>query len=386
MKRKYQVWMKALAAPTVLALVTTMAHAQYYSLPGGYVWGYTYSGDAAAAGSGGTAFDSLDGTWNHSSATGPGDSDNWDGSGLGGTLGVGNAPGGVQTGTDGGVNFLRIQDPGSPSAVTYGSVNNNVIAFGRNLTGVVQDNFVDAGVTLHFRVRVPSVTLDNRDSGGTTSPYPAGGDGYGTFGNGLGGIYVKNSSGASPDGGVGPGAIGFALGVANDDWPTSPGTSGNGPALYMNNLYIDSLNNRVDWGEGWNGTTRRTGTGPGGLYIDNALPVADATQWNEFWINIAANDSTPGNGTHTVTIYANGSLTPSVFNVTGGNNNQDYQQMASMGMALAHNPGSGAMDVDYYSVMNGIWSPAEVPEPTAIVLTGLGLLALAARFRRFRRN
>jgi hypothetical protein len=379
MKRKYHVWMKALAAPTVLALAITMAHADYYTLPSGYGWGYSYTGDAAAAGSGGTVFDSLDGTWNHSSATGPGDSDNWDGSAIGGTLGPGNAPGGVQTGTDGGVNFLRIQDAGNPS--TYASPNNNVIAFGRNLTGAVQNNFVDAGVTLHFRIRVPNVTLDDRNSAGTTSPYPAGGDGYATFGNGLGALYVKNSSGTSPDGGVGPGAIGFGLGVASDNWPTNGGA-----ALYMNNLYIDSLNNRVDWNEGWNGAARRTGTGPGGLYIDNRLEVADATQWNEFWINIQANDSTVGNGTHTISIYANGSLTPAVFNVTGGNNNQDYQQMASMGMALAHNDGSGAMDVDYFSVMDGIYLPAEVPEPSAIALMGLGLLALAAHARRCRRN
>ena len=53
MKPKYQIHATALAALTVLAMATTMAHAQYYSAPTGG-WGYIYTGDAAAAGSGTT--------------------------------------------------------------------------------------------------------------------------------------------------------------------------------------------------------------------------------------------------------------------------------------------------------------------------------------------
>ena len=144
----------------------------------------------------------------------------------------------------------------------------------------------------------------------------------------------------------------------------------------MNNLWTDVVNNQVDWGE----QSTRT------PYVNNALPIADATVWNEFYIIIAANDTTAGNGTHTVRIWKNGELTETDFNVTAGNNNQDYQAIASMGMALAHSEGSGAMDVDYFAVKEGIWAPTLVPEPSAVSLAVLGLLALVAGSRRYRRG
>lgn len=367
MKPKYQILTTALAAVALLATARLLGQNVVYSNPLGG-WGYVYTGDAAAAGSGGTIFDSLDGSWNHSSATGPGDSDNWDGSAIGGTLGPGNAPGGVQLGIAGSTTYLRIQDPGNP--VGYSAPYNNTIAFGRNLTGLVNDNFLNTGVTLSFRVRVPTDALDTRTILGSPSAYPTlTGDGYGTFGNGLGAFYVKNSSGTGPisgDGGIRPGAIGFGLSAGGDQFPT------NGVGLVMNNLNGDVLLNRVDSGEAY--------------VSENFLPLADATVWNEFWITILANDATVGNGTHTVSIYANGSLIPTVFNVTGGNNNQDYQQMASMGMALAHNDGSGAMDVDFFGVKDGIWTPQAAPEPTVMGLAALGALALVVRARGGRRN
>jgi len=362
MKQKHQTYQTALAAVALLA-ATTMAHA--YDAPAGG-WGYIYDGSGGAAGSGGTAFDSLDGTWNHSGATGPGDSDNWDGSAIGGTLGPGNAPGGVQTGTDGSVNFLRIQDPGSPTA--YAGSNNRTIAFGHNLSGVVNDSFLNTGVTLSFRARVPKTGMDDLLNGAAPITYPTTtGDGYGNFGNGLGAFYVKNSSGASGDGGVRPGAIGFSLATSFDTW----NTTNSGPGLMMNNLNGDVLLNNVDSGEAGK---------------VNMLPVTDPTVWNEFWITIVANDATPGNGTHTVSIWANGATDPVLFNVTGGNNNQDYQQMASMGMALANNTLSGAMDVDYFAVKDGVYAPMSVPEPTVMSFMGLGLLALVARYGRNRRG
>lgn len=383
MKMKNQVWTNTLAALTVLALATTLAHAQYWGAPTGG-WGYIYDGDYSyGAGSGGTTFDSLDGTWNHSSATGPGDSDHWDGSAIGGTLGPGNAPGGVQAGTAGSTTYLRVQDAGNPAA--YADPNNSSIAFGHNLTANgFSDNFLNTGVTLAFRIRVPTGTgLDARTSVlGGTAAYPTTiGDGYGTFGNGLGEISLKNNAN-SVDGGVRPGAIGFALGSASEDWPTITGNTGfpnntNGGAfLYMNNLNADVLNNNVDTGE----------VPASGQNIANRLAIDDPTEWNEFWINIAANDGTAGNGTHTVRIWKNGEETYTDFNVTGGNNNQDYQAIASLGLGLAFSEGSGGLDLDYVAVREGIFAPTAVPEPSTLGLGLLGLLTVAARFGRFRRS
>jgi hypothetical protein len=152
----------------------------------------------------------------------------------------------------------------------------------------------------------------------------------------------------------------------------------------MNNLYQDSIYNNVDWNE------QGTRTSP--PYVNNRLEIEDATVWNDFWVTIEENDTTPFGvqGTHKVTIYKNGVIEPFVFNVTAGNDNEDFGNMAAimMGLPRSSDAGgfltSGAMDVDFFAFVEGVWAP--IPEPSAVTCMGLGLLALAARFRRNRRN
>ena len=50
----------------------------------------------------------------------------------------------------------------------------------------------------------------------------------------------------------------------------------------------------------------------------NSLAL-DPNVWHEFWVTVRANDATAGNGTHTATIYMDGSLTGTSFNFTAGN-------------------------------------------------------------------
>ena len=142
----------------------------------------------------------------------------------------------------------------------------------------------------------------------------------------------------------------------------------------MNNLISDSINNHIDTQEGYDDTALAV----------NYLPVADGTASNDFWVTIQANDDTPGNGTHTVSIYANGSLTPAVFDVTAGNNQSDYYNILSMQMGLARGGYAGAMDVDFYGVKDGLWVPQVVPEPTTVAFMGFGFLALVLSAHRRR--
>jgi hypothetical protein len=388
MKKKCLISMKALAALTVLATATTVVRADFNYPVGWAGWTYTYTGDAAAYGAGTPgSWDALDGTWNHTAGPGAADGaaqDRWDGSGIGGTLGPLNAPGGVQVGTQAGVNYLRMQDPGLTTGTTWANAQNSAFLFGKNINSMVSDpfNILDA-VTLRFRIRVPTGTgLDNRYNGDTDlGAYPTDiGDGYANVSQGLGGIGIKASGYGLPSA-RGQGAISFSLGTSSDiGMPTN-----SGPALYMNNLYQDSPYNNVDWNE------QGTRTSP--PYVNNRLEIEDATQWNDFWVVITENDTTPFGvqGTHHIKIWKNGdSATAYEFNVTAGNANEDFGNFAAIMMGLPRDTDqtgyltSGAMDVDFFSFVQGVWAP--IPEPAAVALLGLGLLALAAHFRFNRRN
>ncbi len=96
------------ACAACLWAATGWATSVLYDDPAGG-WLYSYEGNGTAFGSGAGVADSLDGTWVRG-----GSSDSWDGSGLGGLLSEANQPGGIESLSDGGVSYLRIQDPGDP--------------------------------------------------------------------------------------------------------------------------------------------------------------------------------------------------------------------------------------------------------------------------------
>jgi hypothetical protein len=307
----------------VMALVLGLAVATQAQI-------YTYDGASDTAGAG--AFDSLDGTWDHANG-----SDEWDGTGMG----AGN-PGGAMSLTDGLDRFLRIQDTGDPRDYGMGDPGSNrKIMFGHDLTGAVSPTYLDDGITLEFRARIPSTApLDDAhpDGGGGISPWPAGGEGYRIHDGGKGSISLRQADGDK--------IISFSL-VKEDDIEPQGAFSASG--LTMNNLNGNAPSGDVDTGEG--------GT-------QNILAV-DPTVWHTYRVDIKAG----GAGTHILDISVDGAPVVS-YDVTAGNGN-DYD-LDYLAMGQGATPGLGAIDIDYVSV---------IPEPMTVVLLGLGAVGALRRRR-----
>ena len=304
-------------------------------------WGYIFTGDPAAAGGGESG--GLDGGWGYING-----SSEWDGQGLG--AGVG-APGGIQS--TGGA--LTIMDA---STETSGTGNNRKLYVTRDVLGTASggtpvpnlpDTFLDTGVTLSFRVRLTPGQLEN----GVSSP-----NGGVISDDGKGMLGLRQATGDS--------IISFALhNDVEDNSPTATVDFGaGGRGLTMNNANGDAPTNNVD--------STEAGT-------RNNLPLAgDLTEFQEFWVTIQA-DGDPGNlATHTVRVFANGSVTPLVFPVTAGNGNDENYSYIGMGSS-----GSGrvqSIDYDFVAIRAGVIDP--IPEPATAGLLGLGLAGLSLRRRR----
>jgi hypothetical protein len=285
--------------------------------PGGSTWWtYMYQGDKAAPGG---AFTALDGKWSHDNG-----SDVWDESAIGN-----GAPGGASALTEEGVTFLRIQDCGDPRP-NPADPSNRKIMFGHSVTGDVKtvgDTILDSGVTITFRARIPtSGLLDELDTAGAKTPYPAGGDGYVPHDGGKDNFSVRQSTGDQ--------IVSFALALASDD-DEMEGKNG----LVMNKLNGAATSGDVDM----------QGDEPGTV---NLLEL-DPTQWHEFWITIQADTS--GTGTHVVNIYVDGSLDPDVFYVTAGDGD-DYSD-SYIAMGVGSTPQSGAIDIDFFGYKPGVYPP-----------------------------
>jgi hypothetical protein len=323
-----------------LTVLTSTAHAGvfYGEPPGG--WTYIYTGDAAAPGSG-TGFDALDGLWSQDNG-----SDAWDGSIIGGTLDLTNKPGGVMS-IDG---YLRMQDCGDPRDYPEfgGQVDpsNRKYYFGKDISANgASTNVLDEGVTLGFRMRVPtSGPLDPLypDGGTVSQPYPAQGDGYYLHDGGKSGVGLKQANG---------GIISFSLMNAFD-------TTLAGPGLTMNHLVAGAAaSGAVDFTDA---NATRT----------NVLALADPTEWHEFWVTIIGD--TNSGGTHRVEVYVDGATTAEIFHVTSGSGS-DYTGISYLAMGVGATPQNGALDVDYFSFKSGVYPPVPARDtnspPAVIALT-----------------
>ena len=317
-----------MAALTTLAQPQTHAGVSFPDPVGG--WSYIYNANAGQDLFGDTvSFDALDGTWSHNNG-----SDTWDGSGLGGTFGAGNAPGGAQIFSEGGIDYLRIQDPGDPRNYGYTpDPTNRKVYFGHDISADgALDDALDSGVTISFRARIPvpsktTKPLDplhrqNQQANGP-QPYPEAGDGYVTSDGGKGNFVIKQKNG---------GAFAFSLTVPTDTAGGDPnGPRANFSGLTMNEFNGNVISSSVNFGQG-------SGT--------NVLAL-DPTAWHEFWIVLRKD---PANiGTHEALVYLDGSTTAKFFKITAGTGD-DYPGIGYLAMGSTATGQNSALDIDFYAM------------------------------------
>src|SRR6185503_17019784 len=89
-------------------------------------------------------------------------------------------------------------------------------------------------------------------------------------------------------------------------------------------------------------------------------------QFHEFWITIQDNGSTAG--THRVSVYVDGSTTPTVFNVTAGTGNESATSITNyLALGLPSTTQRGGYDIDFYGYAPRANAPAGYNDPVAIV-------------------
>lgn len=297
----------------------------YAPPPGG--WTYIYTGDSASGAPRYQNQFALDGTWRHELS-----SDEWNGD----VRGTANPPkGGVESNNG----VLTIEDA---ETTTTGTNNNRKIYFIHSITqdGISVNNLIDSGVTISFRARL---TLpDGKEE--ITLP-----NGYGIFSEGKGMFGIRQSNPSS--------IISFCLVLQQED---------STPTSYLNfqsaGLTMNRLNGDSPAGSGAVNSSSDPSLNP-------ILPL-DPTQWHEFWITIQANDATVGNGTHTVTIYVDGSQIGMPFNVTAGTGSDTDTTITPnwvdyIGMGLNNSATVGAYDIDFYAYKPGIYAPTPLNPPAA---------------------
>lgn len=315
-------------AATVVASIKVEAGIAFAPPPGG--WAYLYTGDAGGGAPRRQNQFALDGTWRHEVG-----SDEWNGDGRGPSN---PPPGGVEANNG----ILTIED-----AVTTGSGENNnrKIYFIHSITqeGITAQNLLDSGVTITFRARLTP------PDGKNEIPLP---NGYGIFSSGKGMFGVRQSNPSS--------IISFSLVLQNEDGDASNSLAFQSAGLTMNRNNGDTPNSTGTILQGVNSSNDPN--------LNPIVPL-DPTEWHEFWITIQANDATPGNGTHTVTVYVDGSTSGYVFNVTAGTGSDTDTTITPnwtdyIAMGLNNSPTVGAFDVDFFGYKPGIWSPVPLTPPS----------------------
>jgi hypothetical protein len=295
----------------------------------------------------------------------------WDGSAPGAPLGgpatgvppiPPAAPGGVGTLIEGGTSFLRLQDAGDPQQWGWADKgaqastssprqegSNRRIQFAHPLARVPGYSggtaVLDDGITLSFRTRIATAATGPLDKvyeesgpgGGPPRDWPELGVGYPVANNGRG-MFMVTQNGSS-----GPGQIAFSL--LNGEAISTGGITTTKTGLVLNNRAASAAGGSPDT----NVATTAS------LNIVELTDVA-LTQWQEFWITVARLPAPDAGNTHEVKVWSNGELTPQVFQVVLGTQNE-FGSGAHLGLGLSSGTRWGAFDVDYYAYRPGVFQP-----------------------------
>ncbi|MEO2048381.1 MAG: hypothetical protein ABGX16_17655 [Pirellulales bacterium] len=300
-------------------------------------------------------------------------SSQWDGSAPGDPLGsiptgtpplLPAAPGGVQTYTDGGTSYLRIQDSGQPASYGWTDKNaqaapntprqegnNRKIQFSHNMTrdSAFSDDpaILDNGITISFRARLATTATGPLDDlfpeGGTTLastlPWPTDGFGSRVYNDGRGMFHLTQT------GAGGEQQMAFSLmGQATID--SDVGIIVTKTGLVMNNKANSAAADDVDTNHANDATLNIV-----------EIPSEDLSDWQEFWITIEALAAPVDNNTHEVNVYYNGEVTtPETFEIILADENE-FNTGAFLGMGTSSGSAPGAFDVDFYAYSEGILIP-----------------------------
>jgi len=94
----------------------------------------------------------------------------------------------------------------------------------------------------------------------------------------------------------------------------------------------------------------------------------DPTLFHHFWITIKNNGADPG--THRVSIYVDGSLTPANFNVTAGTGSDTISPGAPvtnyLALGITGNAQVGAFDLDFLAYKPGTLAPTGFDDPLGL--------------------
>ena len=95
-------------------------------------------------------------------------------------------------------------------------------------------------------------------------------------------------------------------------------------------------------------------TDTGGLIMNGGVSLAMAVlEWQEVWVTIEADTS--NGGTHRADLYLNGATSPTSFHLVAGTGNDESYTYAVMGLGSTN--ASGAVDIDFFNLKEGIHVP-----------------------------
>lgn len=269
------------------------------------------------------------------------------------------APGGVGAFTEGSTNFIRLQDAGQPQNWGWADKgeqgfpggprqegSNRRIQFKHemNRDAAYSDvpDILDRGVTISFRTRIATPATGPIDAlypeGGTGSmAWPVDGIGYPVGNNGRGMFMVTQT------GSTGPGQLAF--GLVNMNTITANGLSITKTGLVLNNRASSPTGGSPDTGDATAQTL-------------NIVEIEDALldEWHEFWITIRKLPTTADGNTHEAKVYVDGMLTPQIFQLVLGNQNE-FGTGSHLGIGLSSGSRLGAYDIDFYAYLEGVVEP-----------------------------